>query len=188
MVHLICPKCKEYLRPGYYNADKVYARTVITCKLCYYIGEIDMFEHPLRSQDIQVELTTPTSRLPSRQHPDDAGYDLYANEALTINVGATKLVRCGIKMAIPPGYMGFICPRSGLSLKHGITVLNGPGVIDSGYVGEIGVVLINFGVRNFEVEVGDRIGQIVFVELAKLDLVAGKVDGGRSGGFGSTGR
>lgn len=136
---------------------------------------------------LTVELTSPTSRLPSRQHSDDAGYDLYANETLTINVGATKLVKCGIKMAIPPGYVGFICPRSGLALKHGITVLNGPGVIDSGYVGEIGVVLINFGVRNFEVTVGDRIGQIVFIELAKLDTVAGKVDGGRSGGFGSTG-
>ena len=144
---------------------------------------------------VVVEPLSETSRLPYRQHPGDAGYDLYANETLTINVGATKLVRCGFKMAIPRGFVGFICPRSGMALKRGVTVLNGPGVIDPGYPDEVGVVLINLGDRHFEVAVGDRIAQIVFVETAAVDVVAGRVGGGangaetttRRGGFGSSG-
>lgn len=142
---------------------------------------------------VTVEAISTTSRLPHRQHPDDAGYDLHANEAMTINVGATKLIRCGIRIAIPCGVVGFICPRSGLALKRGVTVLNGPGVIDPGFEDELGVVLINLGDRNFEVAVGDRIAQIVFVETAGVEVVSGAVGGGeagataRRGGFGSSG-
>jgi len=145
---------------------------------------------------VTVEAISTTSRLPHRQHPDDAGYDLHANETLTINVGATKLVRCGIRIAVPRGVVGFICPRSGLALKRGVTVLNGPGVIDPGFEDELGVVLINLGDRNFEVAVGDRIAQIVFVETAGVEVVSG-LGGGceaegkevatRRGGFGSSG-
>jgi dUTP pyrophosphatase len=112
-----------------------------------------------------------------------------------INVGATKLVRCGFKMAIPRGVVGFICPRSGMALKRGVTVLNGPGVIDPGFEDEVGVVLINLGDRHFDIAVGDRIAQIVFVETAAVDVVAGRVGDGadgaeattRRGGFGSSG-
>jgi dUTP pyrophosphatase len=135
--------------------------------------------------------------LPQPLHPGDAGYDLYANETLTINVGAIKLVRCGFKMAIPRGVVGFICPRSGMALKRGVTVLNGPGVIDPGFEDELGVVLINLGDRHFDIAVGDRIAQIVFVETAVVEVVAGRVGGGvetggaagtaRRGGFGSSG-
>ena len=96
---------------------------------------------------------------------------------MTINVGATKLVKCGIRIAIPHGVVGFICPRSGLALKRGVTVLNGPGVIDPGFEDELGVILINLGDRNFEVAVGDRIAQIVFVETATVEVVSGAVGG-----------
>ncbi len=156
---------------------------------------------PPSPHQVVVETISALSRLPHRQHPGDAGYDLHANETLTINVGATKLVRCGFKMAIPRGVVGFICPRSGMALKRGVTVLNGPGVIDPGFEDEVGVVLINLGDRHFEVAVGDRIAQIVFVETAAVDVVAGRVgacgEGGESrseaeattrrGGFGSSG-
>ncbi len=144
-----------------------------------------------------VDLFKPQSALPHRQHPGDAGYDLYANETLTINVGAIKLVRCGFRINIPRGVVGFICPRSGMALKRGVTVLNGPGVIDPRYPDEVGVVLINLGDRHFDVAVGDRIAQIVFIETAAVEVVAGRVgaygDGGeagataRRGGFGSSG-
>lgn len=147
------------------------------------------------TRQVVVDPFKPLSTVPHRQHPDDAGYDLHANEALTINVGAIKLVRCGFKMAIPRGVVGFICPRSGMALKRGVTVLNGPGVIDPGFEDEVGVVLINLGDRHFEIAVGDRIAQIVFVETAAVDVVAGRVGGGadgaeattRRGGFGSSG-
>jgi dUTP pyrophosphatase len=147
------------------------------------------------TRQVVVDTIATTSRLPQRQHPGDAGYDLYANETLTINVGAIKLVRCGFKMAIPRGVVGFICPRSGMALKRGVTVLNGPGVIDPGFEDELGVVLINLGDRHFDIAVGDRIAQIVFVETAAVDVVAGRVGGGadgaeattRRGGFGSSG-
>ena len=156
---------------------------------------------PPSPHQVVVETLSAPSRLPRRQHPGDAGYDLHANETLTISVGATKLVRCGFKMAIPRGFVGFICPRSGMALKRGVTVLNGPGVIDPGFEDEVGVVLINLGDRHFEVAVGDRIAQIVFVETAAVDVVAGRVgacgEGGESrseaeattrrGGFGSSG-
>ena len=148
---------------------------------------------PPSPPQVVVEPLSETSRLPHRQHPGDAGYDLHANETLTINVGATKLVRCGFRIAIPRGVVGFICPRSGMALKRGVTVLNGPGVIDPGYPDEVGVVLINLGDRHFEVAVGDRIAQIVFVDLAAVEVVAGRVGGvegastTRRGGFGSSG-
>lgn len=151
---------------------------------------------------VVVETLSQPSRLPHRQHTDDAGYDLHANEAMTINVGAIKLVRCGFRIAIPRGVVGLICPRSGMALKRGVTVLNGPGVIDPGFEDELGVVLINLGDRHFDVAVGDRIAQIVFVDTAAVEVVAGRVGGAggeggaetgvaeattRRGGFGSSG-
>jgi len=145
---------------------------------------------PSSPHRLTVEAISTTSRLPQRQHDDDAGYDLYANEAMTINVGATKLVKCGIKIAIPPGLVGFICPRSGMALKRGVTVLNGPGVIDPGFEDELGVILINLGDRHLDIAIGDRIAQIVFIETAKVALVAGTVGSAgsaRHGGFGSSG-
>jgi dUTP pyrophosphatase len=168
------------------------------CPQCSFISDIaDFSSTSATPRQVTVEATATTSRLPQRQHPGDAGYDLYANETLTINVGAIKLVRCGFRINIPRGVVGFICPRSGMALKRGVTVLNGPGVIDPGFEDELGVVLINLGDRHFDVAVGDRIAQIVFVETAAVEVVAGRVGDGaggdgaeattRRGGFGSSG-
>lgn len=185
MSDLRCPGC-GFVEPGLWVWEKLPSSNLL-CPRCHLT---------VSPRQVVVDLFKPQSTLPHRQHPDDAGYDLYANEAMTINVGAIKLVRCGFKMAIPRGVVGFICPRSGMALKRGVTVLNGPGVIDPGFEDELGVVLINLGDRHFDVAVGDRIAQIVFIETAAVDVVAGRVgvhgEGGaagttRRGGFGSSG-
>lgn len=123
-------------------------------------------------------------------HGGDAGADLSASEEHTIGPGETVLVGTGLSMAIPQGYAGFVLPRSGLAIKHGVTVANAPGLIDSGYRGELRVGLINHSDSAFVVGVGDRIAQLVvmsvetpeFVEVEALD----DTDRG-AGGFGSTG-
>lgn len=189
MSELRCPGC-GFVESADYMWEKLPSSNLL-CPRCRLVVS--------SPRQVIVDTFKPLSTLPHRQHPDDAGYDLHANEALTINIGATKLVRCGIRIAIPRGVVGFICPRSGMALKRGVTVLNGPGVIDPGYPDEVGVVLINLGDRHFDVAVGDRIAQIVFVETAAVEVVAGRVGGGggveaggasvttRRGGFGSSG-
>lgn len=185
-----CPQC-DFIEDGVWEWERLPMPQRIRCPVCGFISDVgDLSSSPPKPHRLVVETTSTTSRLPQRQHDDDAGYDLYANETMTINVGATKLVKCGIKIAIPPGLVGFICPRSGLALKRGVTVLNGPGVIDPGFEDELGVILINLGDRHLDIAVGDRIAQIVFVETAKVAVVSGEVGGGRSarqGGFGSSG-
>lgn len=129
--------------------------------------------------------------LPEYQHKqEDAGLDLFASENLVIPSGEWKLVKTGIKIAIPRGYAGFVYPRSGLALDKGVTVLNADGVIDPGYRGEIGVILINHGNEEFEVEIGDRIAQLIVQEVVQVewqekenlsDTTRGQ------GGFGHTG-
>jgi len=194
MSELRCPGC-GFVESADYMWEKLPSSNLL-CPRCRIVVS--------STRQVVVDLFKPQSTMPHRQHPDDAGYDLHANEALTINVGAIKLVRCGFKMAIPRGVVGLICPRSGMALKRGVTVLNGPGVIDPRYPDEVGVVLINLGDRHFDVAVGDRIAQIVFVDTAAVEVVAGRVgaygDGGedvaeaggaeattRRGGFGSSG-
>ncbi len=187
MSKLRCPGC-GFVESADYMWEKLPSSNLL-CPRCRIVVS--------STRQVVVDLFKPQSTMPHRQHPDDAGYDLHANEALTINVGAIKLVRCGFKMAIPRGVVGFICPRSGMALKRGVTVLNGPGVIDPRYPDAVGVVLINLGDRHFDVAVGDRIAQIVFIETAAVEVVAGRVgaygDGGeagataRRGGFGSSG-
>lgn len=120
----------------------------------------------------------------------DAGADLCASEALTLHPWSRALVKTGIKIAIPYGYVGLIHPRSGLALNTGITVLNAPGTIDSGYRGEVGVILFNSTDVAFEIEVGTRIAQLVIqkVETAEFEIVDALIDTDRGeGGFGSTG-
>lgn len=98
-------------------------------------------------------------------HDGDAGYDLYATQHVRIPVRGRKLVECSVSVAVPRGYVGFVCPRSGLALKHGITVLNAPGVIDSGYRGRISVILANLGDEPFDIVPQDRIAQLVVLLL-----------------------
>ena len=133
------------------------------------------------------------ARLPAQAHAGDAGYDLCSVDKVTLPPGGRALLRTGISIAIPHGYAGLVLPRSGLAVKHGISLVNAPGLIDSGYRGEIQVPLINHDRENtFEVEAGMRIAQLVFVRAAEadfveVDLLEDSVDGRGEGGFGSSG-
>lgn len=133
----------------------------------------------------------PTLPLPAYARADDAGLDLRAAEATTMEPGGRALVPTGIALAIPPGYAGLVLPRSGLALRHGVTVLNAPGLIDAGYRGEVKVLLINHDPEPVTVGRGERIAQLVLqrVERAELAEVAELPTSERgAGGFGSTGR
>lgn len=110
--------------------------------------------------------------LPHRAHPDDAGLDLTSAEDLVIPPGGRALVGTGLAIALPPGTVGMVCPRSGLAARHGITVLNGPGIIDAGYRGEVKVPLHNTDLEEpFTLTVGDRIAQLVVLPYLAPQLV-----------------
>lgn len=135
----------------------------------------------------------PEARVPERAHAGDAGYDLRSVEGAELPPGGRALVGTGISLAIPDGYAGLVLPRSGLAVEHGISLVNAPGLIDSGYRGEIRVPLINHDpVEPFGVEPGMRIAQLVLIRAAEAVLVevegleAG-TDGRGEGGFGSSG-
>lgn len=132
----------------------------------------------------------PDAVLPAYAHASDAGMDVRSIEDLTIPAGKRALVHTGLVMALPPLYEAQVRPRSGLALKHGVTVLNTPGTIDSGYRGEVGVILANFGENDFEIKKGDKIAQIVIAPVTQPEIVeieaVDETDRG-VGGFGSTG-
>jgi dUTP pyrophosphatase len=137
----------------------------------------------------------PDLPVPSYAHQGDAGADLYAREdVLLAAAGGRALVPTGIALALPPGYAGFILPRSGLALRHGVTCLNTPGLIDAGYRDELRVLLVNTDPSvAYEVKRGDRVAQLVIqsVEEAKFsETVPGELpESSRGfGGFGHTGR
>jgi len=131
--------------------------------------------------------------IPQYETENSAGMDVRAHLTegnITIEPGERVLIKTGLKLEIPSGYECQVRPRSGLAYKHGITVLNSPGTIDSDYRGDIGVILINHGTSNFIVESGERIGQIVFAkyERAEWKLSEELTETERGdGGFGSTG-
>ena len=128
---------------------------------------------------------------PARAHVDDAGLDLCACEPAEIGPGERASVGTGIALAIPPGRAGLVLPRSGLAMRHGISVVNAPGLIDSGYRGEVRVLLLNTErTESFSVGIGDRIAQLLIVRHEAVELVEvedlGPTPRG-AGGFGSTG-
>lgn len=129
--------------------------------------------------------------LPQYAHYGDGGLDLYATEDIVLlRDGGRALIGTGIAISIPFGYCGFIVPRSGLALKHGISIVNAPGLIDSAYRGEIKVVLINTDkVNNYEITRGDRIAQLVIQKINSVNWnVVQKLDEfDRGGGFGHSG-
>jgi dUTP pyrophosphatase len=128
--------------------------------------------------------------LPAHAHPGDGGTDLVARNRVALEPGERALVPTGIAVAIPVGYAGLVTPRSGLAVRHGLTVLNGPGLVDSGYRGELKVTLVNLGAEPAVLERGDRIAQLVIVpvETQELTPVTELPESARgSGGFGSTG-
>ncbi len=128
---------------------------------------------------------------PAKAHPDDAAFDLRSRIDAVVQPGRAALIPTGLFLELPEGYEAQVRPRSGLALKHCITVLNSPGTIDAGYRGEIASILFNAGETPFEVRRGDRISQMVIAELADvaLEAVDTLTETGRGeGGFGSTGR
>lgn len=120
-----------------------------------------------------------------------AGLDLAALEALTLEPRGWALVRTGLSIEIPAGFEGQVRPRSGLAARHGVTVLNAPGTIDSDYRGEVQVALINLGLQPFEIKAGDRIAQLIIAPVTRVEVLEvselTSTERG-SGGFGSTGR
>jgi dUTP pyrophosphatase len=142
--------------------------------------------------EIQVMRLDEGLPLPKQAHMGDAGVDLYsAHDAVLAPNGGRVLVATGIAIAIPLGYAGFVLPRSGLALNHGISVVNAPGLIDSHYRGELKVVLLNTDqVRPYHVYRGDRIAQLVIqrVEEVTWTEVSSLDENNRGGGFGHSGR
>ncbi len=132
----------------------------------------------------------PDAVLPAYAHPSDAGMDLRSVDELTIPPLGRALVHTGLVMLLPPMYEAQVRPRSGLALKSGITVLNTPGTIDSGYRGEVGVILANFSNVDFKVAKGDKIAQLVIAPVTQPTIaeteIVDETDRG-AGGFGSTG-
>lgn len=128
--------------------------------------------------------------LPSRATVGSAGIDLAAAQEATVWPGRRVRIPTGFAVEVPSGAVGLICPRSGLAATHGITVLNAPGILDSDFRGEVGVILHNAGDLKFTVDRGDRIAQLVIVPMVDLSCVETDElsDTSRVGGFGSTGR
>ena len=139
---------------------------------------------------VKVLRSDPEAQLPAYAHPGDAGLDVRSIEELTLAPGARALVHTGLVLMLPPDAEAQVRPRSGLALKHGVTVLNTPGTIDAGYRGEVGVILVNLGTEPFTVEKGMKIAQIVVSPVAQAEIVevasVDETDRG-AGGFGSTG-
>lgn len=140
--------------------------------------------------DLPIVRLRDDARLPDRAYTDDAGLDLATCERVELGPGQRAVVSTGLAVAIPRGHAGFVQPRSGLAAKHGITVVNSPGLIDAGYRGEIRVVLLNTDRdRTFTAEAGERIAQLVVlpvpdVEISEVDELPESDRGAR--GFGSS--
>ena len=122
--------------------------------------------------EIPVRKLRADAILPEQAYPGDAGFDLAACERVTLGPGERAVVPTGLAVEIPEGYAGFVQPRSGLAARHGIGIVNSPGLIDSGYRGEICIVLVNTDLRaKFEVEPGMRVAQLVIAPVASVTLV-----------------
>ena len=139
---------------------------------------------------IKIRKIHPNAKLPEYAHPGKKKIDIYSVEESVIDPGSSKLIHTGIIIELPEGTEAQVRPRSGLALKHQLTVLNSPGTIDEGYRGEVGVILINHGKTAFLVEEGMKIAQMVIqpvlrVEVEEVDEMSDSSRG--QGGFGSTG-
>ena len=141
---------------------------------------------------IRIQSIHPNAAVPEYAHgaEEDAGMDLRAVEDAVLEPGVPRLVPTGLTIALPPGYEAQLRPRSGLALKHAITMPNAPGTIDPGYRGEIRVILLNLGPEPYTVRAGDRIAQMIVARYEAVEWDAGELpDSARgAGGFGSSGR
>lgn len=148
---------------------------------------------PVRPLEIPFRKLRPGIRAPSRAYGGDAGYDLSAADGAILPPGGRAVIGTGIAVVVPAGYAGLVLPRSGLAVRHGVSLINAPGLIDSGYRGELKVPLINHDREEaFEVVAGMRIAQLVLVRAAEAifveaELLEESADGRGEGGFGSSG-
>jgi dUTP pyrophosphatase len=142
--------------------------------------------------ELQVKLLDEDLPMPRYQHEGDAGLDLPSRVDFVLEPGSRAMIPTGIAVAIPPGYAGFVLPRSGLASGHGIALVNSPGLVDSGYRGEMSIVMINTDKHEtFHIKRGDRIAQLVIQKVEEVKLVrVSELDNTSrgEGGFGSTGR
>ena len=139
---------------------------------------------------IPLKQLDPDLPVPSHAHPGDGGVDLYARDGASLAAGERAVIATGIAIAIPHGYAGLVTPRSGLAARHGIGVVNGPGLVDSGYRGELKVILVNHGQETVHIARGERIAQLVVVavmdqEFEVVEELPASTRG--DGGLGSTG-
>ncbi|MDX1511723.1 MAG: dUTP diphosphatase [Nitriliruptorales bacterium] len=140
--------------------------------------------------ELRVKVLAPGAVVPAYAHPGDAGLDLSASEACELAPGERMAVGTGLAVAIPEGFVGLVHPRSGLALRHGLTVANAPGTIDAGYRGELKVLLVNLGAEPVSIAPGDRVAQLLIQPVAHARVVLRESldDSVRGeGGFGSTG-
>jgi dUTP pyrophosphatase len=121
--------------------------------------------------DVAIRRLRPDARVPEQAYEGDAGLDLAACDSVVLEPGARAVVPTGLAVEVPEGFAGFVQPRSGLAARHGIGIVNSPGLIDPGYRGEIRVVLLNTSDESFAVEPGMRIAQLVIVPVAAVRLV-----------------
>lgn len=139
---------------------------------------------------LKVKKLTDDAILPHYAHPGDAGADLFSNEEAELAPGESRMIKTGISIELPPATEAQVRPRSGMALKHAITVLNTPGTVDEGYRGEVGVILINHSKEVFVIEKGMKIAQmivkpVITVEVEEVEELSDTKRG--AGGFGSTG-
>ena len=159
-----------------------------------------MVKEALAMSDINEQATNPLwikcnpladATIPKYQTTGAAGCDLHATEDAIVRAGDRRVINTGLRLQIPPGYQAQVCSRSGLAAKYGVMVLNAPGIIDQDFTGEIKVILFNSGKEDFIVKKGDRIAQLVFLQVfqaifQKSEEMPATMRG--DGGFGSTGR
>jgi len=141
---------------------------------------------------MRIQRLRPDALLPEYAHgpEEDAGMDLYAAEEVTLEPGVPRLVPTGLAIEVPTGFEAQVRPRSGLALKHAITMPNAPGTIDPGYRGEVRVILLNLGREPYTIHAGDRIAQMIVARYEAVEWVEGDLAESRRGanGFGSSGR
>lgn len=145
------------------------------------------------TETLEVRLLHPAAHPPERTRPGDAGFDLRCIVPFALAPGERAVVPTGVAVALPPGLAGLVVPRSGLAARHGISVVNGPGLVDSNYRGELRVILVNLGDELFHADAGDRIAQLLLVpyvapELQVVEQLSPAPDDRGINGFGSSGR
>jgi dUTP pyrophosphatase len=143
--------------------------------------------------ELHVRLLHPAAVPPGRAHEQDAGFDLSCVEDFTLWPGRRRVIGTGVAVALPPGMAGLVTPRSGLAARHGIAIVNAPGLVDPGYRGELRVTLLNTGDRPYAGRSGDRIAQLLLVPycappMRVVDALPDGPDGRGELGFGSSGR